>query len=263
MVKFFIACHSCCRWGDEKTANDSVNWGRIKLLYYISHCQFGWHLGSYFGGAKSNSFHLTWPSLSISGGDDPFSTSLSATPTLSGALDFNSSYFGALNSSTVSLAFNPSLPMSGQVGVDLGRASARAATTVDEPSASTAASVIGQPTLNFVIDFKLDLEGSIGDGVGQMGATVDCAPGAPLTLPTGHASFSTTKQHPVVSTQMPSGWDSLAPQASLTLTATPSITLTAGPTIPDSIPYVEWARPRNARHNFRQSQCIFGGSLQS
>jgi hypothetical protein len=120
-------------------------------------------LGSYFGGAKSNSFHPTCPSLSISGGDDPFSASLSATPTMSGALNFNSGYFGALNPSTVSLASNPSLPMSGQVGVDLGRASAGASTTVD------------------------------------------FAPGAALALFTGHASFSSTKQHPVVTTQMPSG----------------------------------------------------------
>ncbi len=29
MVQFFIARQSCCRWGDEKIANNSVNWGGL------------------------------------------------------------------------------------------------------------------------------------------------------------------------------------------------------------------------------------------
>ena len=199
---------------------------------------FGGVVSNFFGGSKSTSFNLTWPSLSISGSDGPFSASLSATPTMAGSLNFNRGYCMAWDPSTISLKFNPSLPISGQVGVDLGSASAGASTTVDGPSVSTAAPVIGEATLSSAIDFDLDLEGSLGEGVGHMGATVDFAPGAAFTLSTGHASFSNTTQHPVVTTQMPSGWDSLAPQASLTLTATPSITLRAGPTIPDAIPYV-------------------------
>ena len=216
----------------------SVNWGNFGSSIIAPFASFGGILGNFFGGSKSNSFNLTWPSLSISGSDGPFSASLSATPTMDGSLNFNSGYFGALNPSTVSLEFNPSLPISGQVGVDLGSASAGASTTVDGPSVSTAAPVIGEATLSSAVDFQLDLEGSLGDGVGQMGATVDFAPAADFTLSTGHASFSNATKNPVVTTQLPAAWDSLAPQASLTLTATPSITLTAGPSIPDFIPYV-------------------------
>ncbi|MDB4651090.1 hypothetical protein OAE26_00725, partial [Synechococcus sp. AH-551-E05] len=200
----------------------SVNWGNFGTSIISPFASFGGILGNFFGGSKSNSFNLTWPSLSISGGDGPFSASLSATPTMSGDLNFNSGYFGALNPSTVSLTFNPSLPIRGQVGVDLGRAAAGASTTVDGPSVSTAAPVIGEAKLSSAVDFALELDGSLGEGVGQMGATVDFSPGAAFTLSTKHASFSNTTKNPVVTTQLPAAWDSLAPEASLTLTATPS-----------------------------------------
>jgi len=216
----------------------SVNWGGFGNSIISPIASFGGIVGNFFGGSKSTSFDLTWPSLSVSGGEGPFSASLSATPSMSGDLNFNSGYFGALNPSTVSLKFSPSLPIRGQVGVDLGSASAGASTTIDGPSVSTAAPVIGEATLSSAVDFALELDGSLGEGVGQMGATVDFSPGAAFTLSTKHASFSNTTKHPVVTTQLPAAWDSLAPQASLKMTATPSLTLTAGPTIPDSIPYV-------------------------
>ena len=89
----------------------SVNWGGFGKSIISPFASFGGIVGNFFGGSKSTSFDLTWPSLSVSGGEGPFSASLSATPSMSGDLNFNSGYFGALNPSTVSLTFSPSLPI--------------------------------------------------------------------------------------------------------------------------------------------------------
>ena len=45
--------------------------------------------------------------------------------------------------------------------MDLGSASAGASTTIDGPSVSTAAPVIGEATLSSAVDFALELDGSL------------------------------------------------------------------------------------------------------
>ena len=190
-------------------------------------------------GKQSDSFSMSWPELKISGNNGPFSASLSATPKMSGELVFTHGYVGAVDPTTIQLTFNPSLPITGNVSADLGSASDGASFTIDGPSVSTEAPIIMEATLSSALEFDFEIDATLGDGVGDLEATVTFVPAADFTLAKSGSSFKNATQNPVVTTNFGSfDFDDLAPDASMSFTATPSITLTAGPEIPESVPYV-------------------------
>ena len=196
-------------------------------------------VGNAVAGKQSDSFSMTWPELKISGNNGPFSASLSATPTMNGELVFTHGYVGAVDPTTIQLMFNPSLPITGNVSADLGSVSDGSSFTIDGPSVSAEAPIIMEATLSSALDFDFSVDATLGDNFGDLSATVTFTPAANFTLAKSGSSFKNATKHPVVTTNFGTfDFDDLAPNVSMSFTATPSITLTAGPEIPEKVPYV-------------------------
>ena len=191
-------------------------------------------------GAVELSFDLTWDELSLNYNKGPFSSRLGLQPSMAGKVRLSEGYAAAaFDHSTISFSVEPRFDLIGDVRLDLGRAGVGYSKTIQGPSRTTAAPVIGQATVSTEIDVSFAAGVSLGEDVGFLGATLHTAPAVGFTMSGTRVNFADRSKPPSLTPDLgPFTADNLAPSTRVSLTVTPKVKFIAGPRIPDDVPFV-------------------------
>ena len=191
-------------------------------------------------GAVELSFDLTWDELSLNYNKGPFSSRLGIQPSMAGKVRLSEGYAAAaFDHSTISFTVEPRFDLIGDVRLDLGRAGVGYSKTIQGPSRTTSAPVIGQATAATELDVSFTAGVSLGEDVGFLGATLHTAPAVGFTMSGTRVNFADRSKPPSLTPDLgPFTADNLAPSARVSLTVTPKVKFIAGPRIPDDVPYV-------------------------
>ncbi len=191
-------------------------------------------------GAVELSFDLTWDELSLNYNKGPFSSRLGIQPSMAGKVRLSEGYAAAaFDHSTISFSVEPRFDLVGDTRLDLGRAGVGYSKTIQGPSRTTAAPVIGQATVATELDVSFTAGVSLGEDVGFLGATLHTSPAVGFTMSGTRVNFADRSKPPSLTPDLgPFTADNLAPSTRVSLTVTPKVKFIAGPRIPDDVPYV-------------------------
>ena len=160
----------------------------------------------------------------------------SLAPSMNGSLNLKAGIVGALVPETIGLNFQPTLAMTGTVGVNLTNAGNSISETVEGPSFNfpvTDPPIIDGFQVTSEVDFEFDSSVAYADQ--DLSATATFTPSALIQIGLDDSKFENMTSMPTITTSLPTSFD---PSAELTFTATPKFTFTAGASIPEEVPYV-------------------------
>ena len=183
-------------------------------------------------------FTLKPPALTLDKSSEGglFYAKASLDPSMNGSLNLKAGIVGALDPATINLNVQPTIAMTGSVGVNLTNAGNSVSETVPGPTFNlpvTDPPVIDGLQVTTEVDFEFDSSVAYADQ--DLSATVTFTPSALIQLGLSDSKFQNMTSMPTITTTLPSSFE---PSAELTFKATPKITFIAGASVPKQVPYV-------------------------